>query len=99
MGLGCGHRLAGRIRKVADGALGVPPVVSLQAPLMCVHAVPDLALSDHFPFVQMGRSAVMWTDTAYLRTPHYHQLTDTPDTLDYSFMAEVEHLLAKVLQS
>jgi Zn-dependent M28 family amino/carboxypeptidase len=99
VGLGCGHRLADRVRRVADGALGVPPVISLQTPLMCVHVAPDLGLSDHLPFVQMGRSAVMWTDTAYLRTPHYHQLSDTPETLDYAFMAEVETLLARVLET
>lgn len=97
VGLGCAHRLAARVRRTAEGAMGVPPVVSLQAPLMCVHAVPDLGLSDHLPFVELGRPAVMWTDTAFLRTPHYHQLSDTPETLDFTFMAEVETLLAKVL--
>lgn len=97
VGLGCGHGLAAKVRRTADGALGVPPVVSLQAPLFCAHVVPELGLSDHLPFVSAGRPAVMWTDTAFLRTPHYHQLSDTPDTLDYAFMAEVETLLATVL--
>ena len=31
----------------------------------------------------------MLTDTSYRRNPHYHQLTDTPDTLDYPRMAQV----------
>ena len=35
----------------------------------------------------------MWTDTAEFRNPHYHRPTDTPDTLDYDFMAGVTRLL------
>jgi hypothetical protein len=29
------------------------------------------------------------TDTAFLRNPHYHQASDTPETLDYPRMAKV----------
>ena len=31
----------------------------------------------------------MLTDTSYLRNPHYHMATDTPETLDYDRMADV----------
>ena len=31
----------------------------------------------------------MLTDTSFLRNPHYHLATDTPDTLDYERMAQV----------
>jgi hypothetical protein len=31
----------------------------------------------------------MVTDTSFFRNPHYHQPTDTPDTLDYLFLARV----------
>ncbi len=31
----------------------------------------------------------MVTDTVYLRYPHYHQLTDTPDKLTYEAFARV----------
>jgi hypothetical protein len=42
----------------------------------------------------------MWTDTAEFRSPHYHQPTDTPDTLDYEFLQAVTRLLiAHVLAS
>lgn len=34
----------------------------------------------------------MWTDTANFRNPHYHMKSDTPDTLDYDFMAGVTRL-------
>jgi hypothetical protein len=32
---------------------------------------------------------VMITDTAFYRNPHYHQLSDTMDKLDFQFMAEL----------
>jgi hypothetical protein len=31
----------------------------------------------------------MLTDTSYLRNPHYHLASDTPETLDYQSMASV----------
>jgi hypothetical protein len=31
----------------------------------------------------------MLTDTSFLRNPHYHMASDTPDTLDYERMAQV----------
>jgi hypothetical protein len=31
----------------------------------------------------------MVTDTAFLRNPHYHRESDTADTLNYTFLAEV----------
>jgi Zn-dependent M28 family amino/carboxypeptidase len=97
VGLGKGGTLASRVRRAADGALGVPPVVSLAAPralLCCAH---DLGRSDHLPFVHAGLPAVMWTDTADFRTPHYHLRSDRPETLDYAFMAGVLRLLLATL--
>jgi hypothetical protein len=35
----------------------------------------------------------MLTDTAMFRNPHYHQPSDTLETLDLAFMAEVCHAL------
>jgi len=93
VGLGAGHRMAAGVRRTADGALGVPPVVSLQAPRALLGWAPDLGRSDHLPFVLGGLPAVMWTDTADFRTPHYHRRSDTPATLDYAFMAGVQRLL------
>lgn len=45
--------------------------------------------SDHWSFWQFGYEAVMVTDTAPFRYPHYHKQTDTPDKLDYPRMAKV----------
>lgn len=55
--------------------------------------LPDLRRSDHAPFWDAGLPAVMWTDTADFRNPHYHRSSDTAETLDYEFMADVLSLL------
>ena len=55
--------------------------------------VPDLGRSDHLPFWQKGIPALMWTDTADFRNPNYHRLTDTPETLNYTFLKKVTQLL------
>jgi Zn-dependent M28 family amino/carboxypeptidase len=59
-------------------------------------AVPDngrvmteTRLSDHSSFWDRGFPALMITDTSFFRNPHYHKETDTPDTLDYDFLARV----------
>jgi hypothetical protein len=43
--------------------------------------------SDHWAFQQEGWPAIMATDTAVFRNPHYHEATDTPDTLDWDRFA------------
>ena len=45
--------------------------------------------SDHVPFWDRGYKAIMLTDTADFRSPHYHQPTDTLDTLNLPFAAQV----------
>lgn len=42
--------------------------------------------SDHFPFWQKNYRAIMVTDTAMLRNPHYHKASDTIETLDLDFL-------------
>jgi hypothetical protein len=51
--------------------------------------LPPIRLSDHSSFWDRGYPAVMITDTSFMRNPHYHQVTDTPGTLDYRFLAWV----------
>ena len=50
--------------------------------------LPPLFLSDHSSFWKYGFPAVMITDTAFLRNPHYHRSTDTTATLNFDFLAE-----------
>ncbi len=49
----------------------------------------DAARSDHKPYWDAGIHAMMLTDTANFRNPHYHKASDTPDTLDYVFLRRV----------
>jgi len=46
-------------------------------------------LSDHSPFWDAGYPALMITDTSFLRNPHYHLPSDTPETLDMQFLERV----------
>ncbi len=57
-------------------------------------ALPDTRRSDHAPFWDEGFPAMMITDTADFRNPHYHQPSDVPQTLDYSFMTQLARALA-----
>ena len=51
--------------------------------------LPATRLSDHAPFWDHGYPALLLTDTAFLRNPHYHQSSDRPETLDMEFMTQV----------
>jgi len=53
--------------------------------------------SDHWSFWQAGYPAIMVTDTAPFRYPHYHAATDTPEQLDYTGLARVTGGLAEVI--
>lgn len=69
------------------------PVVKLAVPFNG-WLMPSVRLSDHAPFWDRGFKAVMITDSAFYRNPHYHLTSDIMETLDFRFMAElVESLL------
>ena len=51
--------------------------------------LPDTRRSDHAAFWDAGFPAVMLTDTANYRNPHYHRRSDTVDTLDIPFLEKV----------
>ena len=62
-------------------------IFTLSVPLKGI-LTPDVLRSDHAPFWLQNIGAVMVTDTAYLRNPHYHQPTDTLETLDRTFFVQ-----------
>jgi aminopeptidase YwaD len=78
------------LQTVAEGMKKVPglPVQCLAVPERGM-AIMDVRLSDHSSFWDAGFPALMVTDTSFYRNPHYHKPTDTPDTLDYPFLAKV----------
>jgi aminopeptidase YwaD len=51
--------------------------------------LPDTRRGDHAAFWDFGYPAVMLTDTANFRNPHYHRPTDTLETLDLNFIDRV----------
>lgn len=61
------------------------PLLSLPLP----ESIQEIRLSDNSSFWDQGYPALMLTDTSFLRNPHYHMSSDTPDTLDYKRMAQV----------
>ena len=51
--------------------------------------IPGVDWSDHWSFWREGWPALMVTDTAPYRYPHYHSAQDTPDKVDYERLARV----------
>jgi Zn-dependent M28 family amino/carboxypeptidase len=62
----------------------LPLVLTLPIPFKGL-LTPDTLRSDHAPFWYHGIGAVLVTDTANLRTPHYHKPSDVEATIERSF--------------
>lgn len=74
---------------------GGVPVESIAAPA----SITGIDWSDHWSFWEQGWSqAVMVTDTATYRNPHYHQMTDRPETLDYRRLGLVTEALERTIR-
>ena len=61
--------------------------------------IPETRFSDHASFWNAGYPALMLTDTAMFRNPHYHTHHDRFDTLDFAFMTNVTKALLSVILS
>jgi Zn-dependent M28 family amino/carboxypeptidase len=59
--------------------------------------LPGVGWSDHWSFWEQGYPAVMVTDTALYRDPHYHSADDRPEHIDYARLALVVDGLARVI--
>ena len=62
--------------------------VTLSVPVGALPFMPDLFRSDHVPFWLKGVGAVMVSDTANFRNPHYHQPSDTIENVDLEFLEQ-----------
>ncbi len=60
--------------------------------------LPGVGWSDHRSYWEHGWPALMVTDTAPFRYPHYHLPTDTPERVDYERLARVVDGLAAVVK-
>ena len=61
-------------------------------------SIEGVGWSDHWSFSRQGYPALMITDTAPFRYPHYHTREDTPDKIDYERTARVVAGLARVVE-
>jgi Zn-dependent M28 family amino/carboxypeptidase len=82
------RRLLDRFVGAAQAAVPELPVVTHCTPFRG-WLVPQTRLSDNAAFWDRGYPALMVTDTAFLRNPHYHRGSDRLETLDFEFMARV----------
>ena len=55
--------------------------------------------SDHWSFWEEGYAALMVTDTAPYRYPHYHSREDTPDKICFDCMTRVTRGLSQVVKA
>ena len=67
------------------------PIIASPAP----ESIPGVGWSDHWSFWRKGYKALLLTDTAPYRYPHYHAPSDTPDRLDYIRLAWAAQGIAK----
>ena len=86
-----------RLRDIFKGNANLP-VVTLTVPFDG-WVMPAVRLSDHASFWSKGYRAVMLTDSAFFRNPHYHRPSDVMETLDFSFMGELVTSLVMFFES
>lgn len=67
--------------------------VTLPVAIGALPFMPDLFRSDHVPFWLKGIGAVMVSDTANFRNPHYHQESDTVASLDEVFLEQTANYI------
>ncbi|HVF65473.1 MAG TPA: M28 family peptidase [Casimicrobiaceae bacterium] len=60
--------------------------------------IPGVDWSDQWAFWRLGVQAVMITDTAPYRYPHYHTMHDTPDKIDYARLARIVRALEQTFR-
>ncbi|MCX6558600.1 MAG: M28 family peptidase [Candidatus Aminicenantes bacterium] len=78
------RQLVGRVKKWMRAGSRID-VRSINAP----EQIPGIDFSDHLNYWRYDIPAVMITDTAFYRNPHYHEKSDMPQTLDFEKMSEV----------
>jgi len=99
IGLAANRHSTDLLRIVEQAMRTVPglPVETLVVPANG-WVFPEARLSDHSPFWDRGYPALLVTDTAFFRNPHYHQPTDTLETMDVQFLEKVcQGVVAAVL--
>jgi Zn-dependent M28 family amino/carboxypeptidase len=89
---GRSNAIAEELLELAASYIPQWPVVALKLYFGLEKRLGHMNRSDHAPFWEAGIPAVMWTDTSEFRNPHYHLASDTRETLDFDFIAQVTKL-------
>lgn len=79
------------VQAIERSAMSRAPVLKTQSLIVpgCGEVLPHTRRSDHASFWDANYPAVMLTDTANFRNPHYHRETDTVETLNVRFLVGV----------
>ncbi len=86
------NKIAEQLLSTAATYLRDFPVLALKVMFGLEKRFSHLLRSDHAPFWEARIPSIMWTDTSEFRNANYHEVTDTPDTLDYEYMSNVAKL-------
>lgn len=89
--------LIGAVERNARRVAPKTPTIALAVPARG-ESLPDVRRSDHAAFWDEGYAAVMLTDTANFRNPHYHQPSDTLETLNLDFLEGVSDIVVGCIE-
>jgi Zn-dependent M28 family amino/carboxypeptidase len=95
---GKGRDIARQLEQSAAKAGVDLPILPLEVPWW-MPVVRNLRRSDHAPFWLAGIPAVMISDTANFRNPHYHLPADTPETVDTTLVAKAARTVLDTIDS
>jgi len=93
VGNGQSRQLAGDVAKHIKKASLIETRTIISPPY--IHGID---LSDHSSFWKYDYPATMITDTAFYRNPHYHEVSDTIDKLNFRYFTRVVYSLAYALK-
>jgi hypothetical protein len=80
------------LKAFTNSSENLPKILKLPVPLKGL-LTPDTLRSDHAPFWYQGVGAVLVTDTANLRSPHYHQPSDVPENIQRKFFTGAAQII------
>ena len=95
---GKGRELSNHLERIAGEPEILLPVLPLRIPIW-MPTLKNFRRSDHAPFWAAGVPAVMISDTANFRNPHYHRETDTPETLDLLLIKKAAQMVIDTITS
>lgn len=105
---GFSRHLASAVGQALEDRIGAEKVVLLRDPgdlpivgrllRATLPMVRQFGRSDHMSFWDAAIPAIVVTDTTFFRNPHYHELTDLPETLDYERLAAITAATASAVR-